>query len=186
MGTQTDTRSRIQEVALQLFTEQGYEATSLREIAEALGVTKAALYYHFRTKEDIIASLTEDRVKALDELIAWADRQPRTLEARREIIRRYAADMTAGRHHEVMRFMERNQTALRGHSKMEMVRDRVSTLVEILSDPDDPLTARLKRAMALFTLHAVWFVLPHEEMTPEQRAEAALDVALELIDGSSR
>ena len=48
-------------VALKLFTEQGYEATSLREIAEALGVTKAALYYHFRTKDDIVTSLIEDR-----------------------------------------------------------------------------------------------------------------------------
>ena len=35
------TRERIQAVALELFTEQGYEKTSLREIAERLGVTKA-------------------------------------------------------------------------------------------------------------------------------------------------
>ena len=46
----TDTRSRVQEVALELFAEQGYEKTSLREIAERLGVTKAALYYHFKSK----------------------------------------------------------------------------------------------------------------------------------------
>ena len=38
-----DTRSRLRELALQLFAEQGYEKTSLREIAEQLGVTKAAL-----------------------------------------------------------------------------------------------------------------------------------------------
>ena len=38
-----DTRARIQQVALELFAEQGYERTSLREIAERLGVTKAAL-----------------------------------------------------------------------------------------------------------------------------------------------
>src|SRR5215475_13717231 len=46
-----DTRERIQSIALELFAEQGYEKTSLREIAERLGVTKAALYYHFRSKE---------------------------------------------------------------------------------------------------------------------------------------
>ena len=56
------TPDRIQDVALELFTEQGYEATSLREIAERLGVTKAALYYHFKTKDDIVTSLVEDRV----------------------------------------------------------------------------------------------------------------------------
>src|ERR1039457_770640 len=49
-----DTRQRIQAVALELFAEQGYEKTSLREIAERLGVTKAALYYHFKSKEAIV------------------------------------------------------------------------------------------------------------------------------------
>src|SRR5262249_20860254 len=44
----SDTRARIQQVALELFAEQGYEKTSLREIAERLDVTKAALYYHFK------------------------------------------------------------------------------------------------------------------------------------------
>ena len=69
MGEQHGTRQRIQDVALDLFIERGYEATSLREIAEQLGVTKAALYYHFKTKEDIVASLMDDRVDALEELL---------------------------------------------------------------------------------------------------------------------
>jgi AcrR family transcriptional regulator len=51
------TRQRILDVALQLFNEQGYDKTSLREIADRLGVTKAALYYHFERKEDILLEL---------------------------------------------------------------------------------------------------------------------------------
>jgi len=51
----TDTRGRILEAARRRFADQGYEATSLREIAEDLGVTKAALYYHFPSKVDILA-----------------------------------------------------------------------------------------------------------------------------------
>src|SRR5215813_8508211 len=51
------TRERILDVALELFNEQGYDKTSLREIAERLGVTKAALYYHFERKEDILLEL---------------------------------------------------------------------------------------------------------------------------------
>ena len=42
-------------VATELFIEQGYEGTSLREIADRLGITKAALYYHFPSKDDILA-----------------------------------------------------------------------------------------------------------------------------------
>ncbi len=51
------TRERILDVALELFNERGYDKTSLREIAERLGVTKAALYYHFERKEDILLEL---------------------------------------------------------------------------------------------------------------------------------
>ena len=46
-----DTRARIQQVALELFAERGYDKTSLREIAERLDVTKAALL-HFKSKEE--------------------------------------------------------------------------------------------------------------------------------------
>jgi AcrR family transcriptional regulator len=50
-------RERILDVALELFIEQGYDKTSLREIAERLDVTKAALYYHFHSKSDILLEL---------------------------------------------------------------------------------------------------------------------------------
>src|SRR6516225_12065711 len=71
------TRERIQSIALELFAEQGYEKTSLREIAERLGVTKAALYYHFKSKEDIVHSFTDDYFAEIDDLLDWAKDQPR-------------------------------------------------------------------------------------------------------------
>ena len=80
------TRERILDVALELFNEQGYDKTSLREIAERLDITKAALYYHFRSKADILLELhlrlhhlgrdLLDRLDALDErqtVDAWPD-----------------------------------------------------------------------------------------------------------------
>lgn len=66
-----NTRQRIQDVALDLFAEQGYDKTSLREIAERLDVTKAALYYHFKTKEDILEGIFEDMNRPIEELLAW-------------------------------------------------------------------------------------------------------------------
>ena len=56
-GPNTQTRRRILDVALELFASQGYDRTSLREISERLGFSKAALYYHFRAKEDILRAL---------------------------------------------------------------------------------------------------------------------------------
>ena len=62
----TDTRQQIRAVALELFAEQGYERTSLREIAERLGVTKAAVYYHYRTKEEIAEWQARDPILAFE------------------------------------------------------------------------------------------------------------------------
>ena len=52
--TEGGTRERILEVALGLFERQGYAGTSLRDISDQLGVTKAALYYHFPSKEALL------------------------------------------------------------------------------------------------------------------------------------
>ncbi|MGO9874712.1 MAG: TetR/AcrR family transcriptional regulator [Acidimicrobiia bacterium] len=51
------TRERILDIALELFSTQGYDKTSLREIAERLGFSKAAIYYHFASKEEILLAL---------------------------------------------------------------------------------------------------------------------------------
>ncbi len=48
------TRAQILETAQRLFAEQGYDATSLQMIADELGLTKAAVYYHFRAKNDLL------------------------------------------------------------------------------------------------------------------------------------
>src|SRR5246127_4312201 len=92
----TDTRSRVQEVALELFAEQGYEKTSLREIAERLGVTKAALYYHFKSKEDIVHSFTDDYFAEIDDLVDWAKDQPRNDATRCGILQRYVRIVLGG------------------------------------------------------------------------------------------
>jgi AcrR family transcriptional regulator len=181
MKENADTRTRIQDIALELFIDLGYEATSLRQIAERLGVTKAALYYHFKTKEDIVASMMEARLAAMDELIAWGEAQPRTAATRREFVERYAADLLRGRHHDMMRFFERNQTALRDSPIALQMRDRMYAMLDILTDAQAPLADQLKCSLAIFAVHATWFVLRQPAVTDQQRQEAGLRVALELI-----
>lgn len=53
----TDTRERLLSVAAELFAERGFAGTSIRDIADRLGVTKAALYYHFASKAEILHAL---------------------------------------------------------------------------------------------------------------------------------
>lgn len=57
--TTSGTREKILDAALELFTSKGYDKASLREVAEMVGVTKAALYYHFPSKENLLSALVE-------------------------------------------------------------------------------------------------------------------------------
>lgn len=53
----SDTKDVILDAAKMLFTQKGYDATSMELIAKEVGFTKAALYYHFKSKEDIFAEI---------------------------------------------------------------------------------------------------------------------------------
>ncbi|MFE7116163.1 TetR/AcrR family transcriptional regulator [Streptomyces sp. NPDC057654] len=55
----TDTKQRILAVARELFTRQGVQRTSLQDIADRLGITKPALYYHFSSREELVRSIVQ-------------------------------------------------------------------------------------------------------------------------------
>ncbi|MET8945281.1 TetR/AcrR family transcriptional regulator [Streptomyces sp. NPDC004542] len=174
-----NTRQRIQDVALELFAEQGYEKTSLREIAEHLDVTKAALYYHFKTKEEIIVSLFEDLTQPIQELIEWGARQPHTLETKQEIVRRYSQALAGAE--PLFRFMQENQATVRELRIGDTFKDRMRGLRDIIIDPDSALVDQVRCVSALFTLHAGMFIMQDVEGDPEKRREAVLEVAVDLV-----
>lgn len=70
MNTETGMREKILESAKSLFIEHGYHGLAMREIAEALGVTKPALYYHFKDKEELFLAILH---KNLDDIEAGID-----------------------------------------------------------------------------------------------------------------
>ena len=55
----TDTKHRILQEALKLFSQSGYKGTSMNDIASQLNVTKAALYKHYKSKQEILDSIVE-------------------------------------------------------------------------------------------------------------------------------
>ncbi|WP_028799040.1 TetR/AcrR family transcriptional regulator [Streptomyces sp. 142MFCol3.1] len=174
-----DTRQRIQDVALELFSEQGYEKTSLREIAEHLDVTKAALYYHFKTKEDILISLFQDLSRPMDELIEWGARQPRTLATKQEILHRYSDALAEAA--PLFRFMQENQATVRELRTGEDFKDRMIRMVDLLKEPDADLKDQVRCISALFSMHAGMFVLRDVEGDPEDKRKAVLEVAIDLV-----
>ncbi len=59
------TKRKIFEIAMKLFSEKGYDATSIEEITATVGVAKGTLYYHFSSKEEIFNFLIEEGMKLL-------------------------------------------------------------------------------------------------------------------------
>jgi AcrR family transcriptional regulator len=179
----TDTRSRVQKVALELFAEQGYEKTSLREIAERLGVTKAALYYHFRSKEDIVHSLTDDYFAGIDALLDWAKDQPRTDQTRREILDRYVSIVLDGS--EVFRFLEQNRASVQametGKDRLTRFRGRLDALVDLLAGPAAPLRDRVRATTAVLAVGATCHFYLQQVDDPDKLRAIVLEIALDLI-----
>lgn len=68
-----ETRQRILDIATALFRDRGYAGTSIRDIAEGLGMTKAALYYHFACKDDVLSALLAPTAVAIEEFLDRAE-----------------------------------------------------------------------------------------------------------------
>ena len=60
-----ETKAKIPEVALELFSQNGYPGTSMSDIAGKLGITKGALYKHYASKQEILDSILE-RMNKMD------------------------------------------------------------------------------------------------------------------------
>lgn len=101
---------RVLEAALDLFSEHGFAGTSLQDIADRLGVTKAAVYYHFRSKDDLLLALVEP---AIDELMAMATERKSDLRPQRGQgvgVARYVEYLL--RHRRVAVYLTRDATAM--------------------------------------------------------------------------
>jgi AcrR family transcriptional regulator len=169
---QRDTRQRILDVALALFIEQGYDGTSLREIAERLGVTKAALYYHFASKEDLLLALHMRLHEFGKEALERMDDGPVTLELWAELLDEVLDQIVAQR--QIFLMHERNQAAIEKlHSKAHDAEheDLQNHLRLILGDSSLPLADRVRMAASVGVLFSglllsgeVFAGAPNDEM----------------------
>jgi AcrR family transcriptional regulator len=66
----SETAERIRAAALELILEKGLQQASLREIAERVGITKPALYYHFASREDLLRGLVQPLIDDVEALLS--------------------------------------------------------------------------------------------------------------------
>jgi AcrR family transcriptional regulator len=92
MIERTNRRDMILEEASRLFIEQGYAATSIRQIAEAVGCTEAALYYHFKDgKRELLQAVVE---RTIPDLLGAVE-ECRTARSLHELVLLFARGMAA-------------------------------------------------------------------------------------------
>ncbi|WP_460725509.1 TetR/AcrR family transcriptional regulator [Nocardia heshunensis] len=166
---------------MELFSERGYEKTSLREIAERLGVTKAALYYHFRTKEDIVASLSEDLRGGIDEIVRWAEATPPGPERAREIVTRYG-DLLHSLGKDMIRFWAENQPAFRDLGFGTSLRYQFRVLADLMAAPSTEPLDIFHARQALLAISWSLSMMGDLALPDEESNAASVAIALSILD----
>jgi len=144
------TREKILGVALDLFTDQGFDGTSMREIAERLGITKPSIYYHFASKEELLLALHMRVHELSKEALARLAGQAITLETWSSALTELLDQMAA--HRQLFLMHERNQAALEKlHRKDhdDEHDDFQQRLQQALADPSLSLRDRVRMACSL-------------------------------------
>lgn len=138
-----NTKVRILDAALNQFRTNGYEATSVRSIADQLGVTTPALYYHFPNKEAILLAVVAPYFEDVTRMLGSLD----DADDPRDLLRRYAAILN--RHRDIARFIYRDLAASNHPNIKRMVDDHLGAIRRHLLGRHKNLTARVRVAAAL-------------------------------------
>jgi AcrR family transcriptional regulator len=144
------TRERILDVALDLFTDQGFDGTSMREIAERLHISKPAIYHHFASKEEILMALHMRLHEFGKAALARLTGQTVTLQLWGSLLNELLDQMLAQR--KIFLMHERNQAALEKlHRKDhdDEHDDIQQRFREALTDPSLSLRDRVRMACSL-------------------------------------
>jgi AcrR family transcriptional regulator len=171
-----ETRAAIRQTALRLFTSQGYEATSMRQIAEALDIKKASLYYHFAGKEDILRSLFDQRGAEAEQLLEWIAEQPRNPALVRTAVLKWVDSFSAEKLHGI-RFLSANPLLARTFQAQgdERIGSALGALVDTLAGllPRQAPADVLQLRMALLSINAAVEAGANGEFTDDEILAAA-------------
>jgi len=141
----TAPQTRIIEAALVLFAEHGISGTSLQMIADEIGVTKAAVYHQYNTKDEIILAVAEVVLAGLEAALTAAEAE-RSLSRKREVLIAAMIDLAVARRR-MASILQRDPVMLRfleEHEPFRRVMERVNRL--LMGGTSDP-RARVQAAM---------------------------------------
>jgi len=169
-------RQRILGAARTLFCARGYERTPLREISDSLGLTKAAIYYHFRAKEDLLVAIVGPLLDRIDEMIDAAGPASGSPKQRRTFLAGYVNELTS--HAGVVDLLLRDP-GVGAHPVGQRFSAQHIRMRELLGAGDDPGSViRTTTAVRALELAVVEFGVTH----PDDVKGTALEIALDVLD----
>jgi len=141
----SEAKLRTVEAAFQLFAEHGVAGTSLQMIADALGVTKAAVYHQFRTKEAIVIAVAEVELVPLQAAVEAAEAEGHSTAAREKLLD-HLID-TAVTHRRWAVALQGDPTMTRVLSEHPPFVNLLTRLYSVLIDEDAGSTVAVRTAM---------------------------------------
>jgi AcrR family transcriptional regulator len=172
-----NTRDRILAHALDLFNEHGVERTSLQQIADLTGVTKAALYYYFRAKEDLVAALVEPAYDEMDRILVEFPDEPPSPRERREALELYVDYLL--QHRRLVSWLSRDVAALATPAIACRVPGNKQRLERVLGGDTDDLATSIRVAVLIGGLRGA--IATHAETDPAELRDALLRTAKPLL-----
>jgi AcrR family transcriptional regulator len=171
-----DTRGRILEAALDVFSEHGFEGSTLQQIADRLGFTKAALYYHFRSKDDILGALVTPANTGIEAMLDAHTGTPDSPARRRQFMADYLDYLLL--HRRLIAYISSDLATL-AHPAMAGSRERRARMEAMLAGEDLDFADQVRVTVAFGGIHAAIARNPEAE-TAELR-EALLAAATPLL-----
>ena len=141
----TPAQSRILHAALDLFADHGVSGASLQMIADAVGVTKAAVYHKFKTKEEIVIAVAEMELATLEDGLEAAEAQADSVAARKVLLTEVVG-MAVERRRWV-RALQNDPVMVRLLGEHQPFRNLITRLYAILLNEADDTEARISAAL---------------------------------------
>ena len=141
------TPQRIAAAARALFAERGYRATSMQAIADEVGITKAALYYHFASKDELLRQLTLPLLDELEGALADAEAAGDPEAVRWRAIEGYV-DVYL-RHRETLLMLVRDMTLLVQAPVADRFRAAIALANDLVCGPRRSLAARVRASQVV-------------------------------------
>jgi AcrR family transcriptional regulator len=170
---------RIAQLALARFRVGGFVGTSIADLAGALGVSKAAIYYHYRSKDALLHGLVDPLLDAIDACIGDHNQPPRTA---RQLLGAYLAVLIA--HRDVVPLITIDVAVLNHPTIGPRLRTQNHQLQSFLTGPDTSVSARLRAEAALGAIWRPLIAEPPLDLTDAAHQHTLVDAAVATLQPS--